>query len=83
MRHSELRSIDPAHVRVDGLKRMSGRDAFPCGVTRYTIMSLIRQPSGSRTEECPGADAHTIVLDPALAALPGPYSPLDEDQPHR
>jgi hypothetical protein len=45
------------HARVDGLQRLSGRDASPSGITPSTIMSPARN-DGSWTEIRLGARAH-------------------------
>jgi hypothetical protein len=47
------------HAHVDGLKRPSGRNASPSGITPSNIMSPAPEPTrGSRTEVRLGARAH-------------------------
>jgi len=58
MRRGRLPTYCCRHLRVDGLERPSGRNAYPSGVTPSTIMSPTLK-TGSRTEISPGARAHT------------------------
>ena len=47
------------HARVDGLERLSGRNASPSGITPSNIMSPAPEPTrGSWTEVRLGARAH-------------------------
>ena len=55
------------HAPVDGLKRPSGRNASPSGITPSTIMSPARNQPGSWTEISLGARAHTTILQRANA----------------
>jgi hypothetical protein len=77
------------HVRVDGLKRRSGRNASPSGInTPSTIMS----PAGSQPQvvdrDKPGARAHTATIDSAVPALVKRYAlgpagrPTGDNPPH-
>jgi hypothetical protein len=59
MRRGRLPAASCRHARVDGLKRPSGRNAFPSGITPSNIMSPAPEPTrGSRTEVRLGARAH-------------------------
>lgn len=58
MRRGQLPAVCCRHVRVDGLKRPSGRNASPSETTPSTIMSPTRSHPGSRTEIRLGARAH-------------------------
>jgi len=59
MRSGRLPACACRHVRVDGLTRLSGRNASPSGVTPSNIMSPAPEPTrGSWTEVRLGARAH-------------------------
>ena len=61
MRRGRLPTGSRRHHLVDGLKRPSGRNASPSGITPSHIMSPAPEPTrGSRTEVRLGARAHTI-----------------------
>jgi hypothetical protein len=60
MRRGRLPAGSCRHVRMEGLERLSGRNASPRGTTRSNIMSPAPEPTrGSRTEVRLGARAHT------------------------
>ena len=59
MRRGRLPAGSCRHARVDGLKRLSGRNASPSGITPSNIMSPARSQPGSWTEVRLGARAHT------------------------
>ena len=60
MRRGRLLTGSRRHHLVDGLKRPSGRNASPSGITPSHIMSPAPEPTrGSRTEVRLGARAHT------------------------
>jgi len=55
------RQLPARHAHVDGLERLSGRNASPSGITPSNIMSPAPEPTrGSRTEVRLGARAHNI-----------------------
>jgi hypothetical protein len=59
MRRGRLLAAACRHVRVDGLKRPSGRNASPSGITPSNITSPAPEPTrGPRTEVRLGARAH-------------------------
>ena len=58
MHRGQLPASSCRHVRVDGLQRPSGRNAYPSGITPSTIMSPTRRRKGSRTEIRLGVRAH-------------------------
>ena len=58
MHRGQLPAVACRHVRVDGLQRASGRNAYPSGITPSTIMSPSHRTTGSRTEIRLGARAH-------------------------
>ncbi|MCA1679920.1 MAG: hypothetical protein LC790_14435 [Actinobacteria bacterium] len=58
MRRGQLPAYCCRHVRVDGLKRPSGRNAFPERDYPITIMSPARRTAGPRTEISMGTRAH-------------------------
>ncbi len=61
MRRGRLPEPRCRHVRVDGLDRLSGRNASPSGIHPINILSPIPEPTrGSRTEVSMGARAQTI-----------------------
>jgi hypothetical protein len=59
MRRGRLPAFSCRHARVDGLERLSGRNAPPSGITPSNIMSPARSQPGSWTEVRLGARAHT------------------------
>jgi hypothetical protein len=68
MHRGRLPAVSCRRLQVDGLKRQSGRNACPNGITPSTIMSPAPEPSGPRTEIRLGARAHnTHTLDRAHA----------------
>lgn len=70
MRRGRLLDCCCRHLAVDGLKRPSGRNASPSGITPSNIMSPARNQPGSRTEVSPGARAHNTALSPRAHAPP-------------
>jgi hypothetical protein len=58
MRRGRLPASSCRHAHVDGLERLSGRNASPSGITRSHIMSPARSQPGSWTEVRLGARAH-------------------------
>jgi hypothetical protein len=72
MRRGRLPASRCRHVRVDGLKRQSGRNASPSGITPSNIMSPARSQPGSWTEVSLGARAHTAPLQQRDRAPPLP-----------
>jgi hypothetical protein len=59
MRRGRLPAGSRRHVRVDGLERLSGRNASPSGITPSNIMSPAPEPTrGPWTEVRLGARAH-------------------------
>jgi hypothetical protein len=59
MRRGQLPAASCRHVRVDGLQRLSGRNASLSGITPSNIMSPAPEPTrGSRTEVRLGARTH-------------------------
>src|SRR4051794_40264207 len=72
----------PRHQLVDGLKRPSGRNASPSGITPSQIMSPAPEPTrGSRTEVRLGARAHTIHTCNRAHAPPPTTSNPDNPDP--
>lgn len=70
MRRDRLPNISCRHARVDGLERLSGRNASPSGITQSNILSPTPEPTrGSRTEVRLGARAQTIRRPNALTPL--------------
>ena len=68
MRRGRLLARSCRHDQfVDGPYRPSGRNAFPSGITRSTIMSPTQAKPGSRTEIRLSARAHTTPVDRAHA----------------
>jgi hypothetical protein len=69
MRRGQLPTGSSRHVRVDGLERLSGRNASPSGITPSNIMSPAPEPTrGSWTEVRLGARAHnTRIINRAHA----------------
>ena len=60
MRRGQLPAVACRHARVDGLQRLSGRNASPSGTTPSNIMSPAPEPTrGPWTEVRLGARAHT------------------------
>jgi len=57
MRRGRLPAGSRRHARVDGLERLSGRNASPSGITPSNIMSPAQAILGSRTEVRLGARA--------------------------
>ncbi len=70
MRRGRLPACSCRHVRVDGLQRLSGRNASPSGITPSNIMSPAPEPTrGSWTEVRLGARAHmTRTINRARAS---------------
>ena len=68
------------HARVDGLERLSGRNASPSGITPSNIMSPAPEPTrGSWTEVRLGARAHTTrIINRAHAP---PATAINPDNP--
>ena len=61
MRRGRLPQFTCRHIRVDGLERLSGRNASPSGITPSNILSPAREPTrGSWAEVRLGARAQTI-----------------------
>jgi hypothetical protein len=59
MRRGRLPAFSCRHASVDRLERLSGRNAYPSGITPSNIMSPAPEPNrGSRTEVRLGARAH-------------------------
>src|SRR3954467_14371173 len=83
MRRGRLLTGSRRHQLVDGLKRPSGRNASPSGITPSHIMSPAPEPTrGSRTEVRLGARAHTIqTCNHAHAPPPTPAVPTPTTQP--
>ena len=77
MRRGRLHARSCRHVRVDGPYRPSGRNAFPSGITRSTIMSPTRSKHGSWTEIRLSARAHNSPVDRAHPP------PRDSSAPNR
>jgi hypothetical protein len=83
MRRGQLPAVCCRHVRVDGLKRPSGRNASPSETTPSTIMSPTRTHPGSRTEIRLGARAHTTPTTNRAHAPPTPGDDLiQQPGPH-
>jgi hypothetical protein len=82
MRRGQLPAVCCRHVRVDGLKRPSGRNASPSGTTPSTIMSPARSHPGSRTEIRLGARAHTTPTANRAHAPPTPATVSSNSQDH-
>src|SRR4051794_24258277 len=81
MRRGRLLTGSRRHQLVDGLKRPSGRNASPSGITPSHIMSPAPEPTrGSRTEVRLGARAHTIQTC-NRAHAPPPTSSSNPDNP--
>jgi hypothetical protein len=70
MRRGRLPACSCRHARVDGAERLSGRNAYPSGVTPSNIMSPVRNQPGPRTEVRLGARAHTIRTNDRAHAPP-------------
>src|SRR5262249_10363846 len=83
MRRGRLPTSSCRHARVDGLKRPSGRNAFPSGITRSNIISPAPEPTrGSRTEERLGAHPHnTPTINPAHSPPTNRSSTLTTQDP--
>jgi hypothetical protein len=62
MRRGRLPEASCRHVRVDGLERLSGRNAYPSGITPSTIMSPTHHMVRSRTEIRLGVRAHNVPI---------------------
>ena len=77
MRRGQLPACCCRHVRVDGLKRPSGRNAFTSGNYPITIMSPARRTAGPRTEISMGARAYRTNRSNPATAPPqgGPIGP--------
>ena len=76
------RQLYARHARMDGLKRPSGRNASPSGITPSNIMSPAPEPTrGSWTEVSPGVRAHTTLTANHAHAPPHqpPYNPDNLD----
>ena len=90
MRRGRLPASGCRHVRVDGLKRLSGRNASPRGITPSNIMSPARSHPRPWTEVSPGARAHNTTStkryrgppEPA-AVSPQPNTALDKGRPDK
>ena len=67
MRRGRLPHCCCRHVRVDGLERLSGRNASPSGITPSNILSPARRTAGSWTKVRLGARAHTDPVERAHA----------------
>ena len=67
MRRGRLPHCCCRHVRVDGLERLSGRNASPSGITPSNILSPARRTEGSWTEVRLGARAQTTCIQRAHA----------------
>ena len=80
MRRGRLPAGSRRHHPVDGLKRPSGRNASPSGITPSHIMSPARSQPGPRTEVRLGARAHTIQTC-NRAHAPPPTSSSNPDNP--
>jgi len=70
MHRGRLPASSCRHVRVDGLQRLSGRNAYPSGITPSTIMSPTRRTKGSRTEIRLGVRAHNTRITYCAHAPP-------------
>ena len=70
MRRGRLPACCCRHVRVDGLQRPSGRNAFPSGNTPSNILSPARSQPGSWTEVSLGVHAHTTLVPDRAHAPP-------------
>ena len=67
MRRGRLPHCCCRHVRVDGLERLSGRNACTSGITPSNILSPARRTAGSWTKVRLGARAHTDLVERAHA----------------
>jgi hypothetical protein len=67
MRRGRLPAVSCRHHQVDGPERLSGRNAYPSGITPSNIMSPARNQPGSRTEVRLGARAHNYTVNLAHA----------------
>ena len=82
MRRGRLPPGSCRHVRVDGVQRLSGRNASPSGITPSHIMSPARSQPGSWTEVRLGARAHnTHTIHHAHAPPPERSSTLTTPDP--
>jgi hypothetical protein len=79
MRRGRLPHCCCRHVRVDGLERLSGRNACPSGITPSNILSPACRTAGSWTKVRLGARAHT---DPAQRAHAPPGTADDSSRSH-
>jgi hypothetical protein len=71
MRRGQLPAVACRHARVDGLQRLSGRNAPPSGTPPSHIMSPAPEPTrGSRTEVRLGARAHNARTNNLAHAPP-------------
>jgi hypothetical protein len=69
MHRGRLPASSCRHVRVDGLQRPSGRNAYPSAITPSTIMSPARRTAGSWTEIRLGARAHSPTNNASTASV--------------
>ena len=82
MRRGQLPAVACRHARVDGLQRLSGRNASPSGTTPSNIMSPAPEPTrGPWTEVRLGARAHTRRTTNHAHAPPRPPNRNSDDQP--
>ncbi len=82
MRRGRLPTCSCRHARVDGLERLSGRNASPSGITPSNIMSPAPEPTrGSWTEVRLGARAHTTRIINRAHAPPELASNTDYPDP--
>src|SRR4051812_16574731 len=82
MRRGRLLTGSRRHHPVDGLKRPSGRNASPSGITPSHIMSPAGSQPRPRTEVRLGARAHTIHTC-NRAHAPPPTRTSNPDNPDR
>jgi hypothetical protein len=69
MHRGRLPASSCRHARVDGLQRLSGRNAYPSGITPSTIMSPARHTAGPWTEIRLGARARTPTNSTSTAPV--------------
>ena len=82
MRRGQFPTPNCRHARVDGLQRLSGRNASPSGITPSNIMSPTPEPTrGPWTEVRLGARAHNTHTADRARASPGDSSSIFPDKP--
>ena len=69
MHRGRLPASSSRYLSVDGLQRLSGRNAYPSGITPSTIMSPARRIAGSWTKIRLGAHAQSLTNSASTAPV--------------